>query len=363
MTDNCKTHTYGAGGCQPLTEPFWARRPADPSPVLLFKQTTCVAGRAVVALTTDRAGSIPATGFDLSTQIKAVVYDKRGASCEDPIYVVPCTTPVNAPALSALACDGVTTIDVQADPSVKQIVNAPGTSLSVRMCGPTTAVRIEFSETVLYSASTEQTVVRIREFDEDNGTWGLRYENLDGTPFLGPMPGDLYEVTAQVAPVVNETLGCVLSFNGAGFPVTEKYIQRSTKLFDAETGALESTTTEWEDATGTIFTVAPVGFVLGTCPDAPPRPNLIWLERSGGLVTMADIMTATGAVGVGSVTVKQIQGRGTVNGDSGSGVPLDIGETWSWGVISQNQTESLSASALSMDATGGEQRITAVYWV
>ncbi len=99
------------------------------------------------------------------------------------------------------------------------------------------------------------------------------------------------------------------------------------------------------------------------CPVTPEAlKNLIWLQRNLGTVTMANIMAATGATHVGTVTVKQITGTGTVSGDAGSGVPLSAGESWSWGVISQDQTEFLDNSTLSMNAGGGEQRITAIYF-
>lgn len=256
MTSSCGPFKQTAGGCVPRTEVFWAQKPTDADPVLLFLQTTCVAGRAVRVLTTDKLGTVPAVGYTEADKTKYVVTRERGASCESPVYVAPCTAPVSAPALSALVCDGVTTIDVQADPSAKQVINAPGTVLSVRMCGPTTAVRIEFNETVLYSASTEQTVVRIREFNEDSGTWSLRYENLDGLPFVGSVPADLYEVTAQINVVRTETPGCA---NGQG------YSQRTTSKYDAETGALEDEVVDWTDSTGAVLGAPPASFELGAC--------------------------------------------------------------------------------------------------
>lgn len=99
---------------------------------------------------------------------------------------------------------------------------------------------------------------------------------------------------------------------------------------------------------------------------APPPPVIerrfqTYLERNGGVVTMADIVAATGAAQVHSVTVKQISGTGTVTGDSGSGVPMSAGETWSWSVVSQDNLDTLSASNIVMDAGGFEQRITATY--
>lgn len=105
----------------------------------------------------------------------------------------------------------------------------------------------------------------------------------------------------------------------------------------------------------------------GTWVDCAPPPPVIerrfqtYLERNGGTVTMADIVAASGAAQVHSVTVKQISGTGTVTGDSGSGVPMSAGETWSWSVVSQDNLDTLSSSNIVMDAGGGEQRITATY--
>jgi hypothetical protein len=86
------------------------------------------------------------------------------------------------------------------------------------------------------------------------------------------------------------------------------------------------------------------------------------MQRNGGTVTMGDIIAATGATHVLSVTVKQISGVGEIQADSGSGVPMDTGETWSWSAVSDQNVDHLSASALTMIANG-EQRITSTYFV
>jgi hypothetical protein len=100
----------------------------------------------------------------------------------------------------------------------------------------------------------------------------------------------------------------------------------------------------------------------GVCPAVPVlREVLVYMERNGGTVTVADIVANTGAIAIHSITVKQISGRGSVAADSGSGVPLDAGETWSWSAVSPDNTDTLNASVLTLDAGGGEQRITATY--
>ena len=257
MTSNCGPFSATPGGCQPKTEVFWAQKPVDADPVLLYLQTTCALGLAVRALTRDKAGSVPAVGYTEADKAKYVVTRERGASCESPVHVEVCTAPVGTPAPSALACDGVTTVNIQTDPLAKQIVNAPGTALAVRMCGPTALLKIEFSETLLHSASTEQTLMRIREYNEDRGAWSLRYENLDGTPYAGVLPADLTVATAQVQVTETALLGCAAGVT---------FEQRTTSRFDAETGALDSTLTVWVGTSGLVLGTAPLGFALGACP-------------------------------------------------------------------------------------------------
>lgn len=123
---------------------------------------------------------------------------------------------------------------------------------------PPPPLKIEFSETKLYSASSELGLFRVREYNEDTGTWSLRYENLNGTPFTGALPADLTAVTAQVNVTRTAILGCA-----AGVP----YYMRETARFDAETGALESELVDWVDSAGAVFTTAPAGFVFGGCPE------------------------------------------------------------------------------------------------
>lgn len=113
---------------------------------------------------------------------------------------------------------------------------------------------IEFSETPLYSASTGQRAFRIREYNEDAGTWSLRYEFPDGTPMASP-PADL-GATAQVNVAVAQADGCANSV---------PYLMRLISRFDSETGSLISSSTEWVDSSGTATSTMPVGFSLGAC--------------------------------------------------------------------------------------------------
>lgn len=128
--------------------------------------------------------------------------------------------------------------------------------------------------------------------------------------------------------------------------------------YDTTTGALVKVT----DLFG-VTVPTPTVMSEGACP-APVAvaPKIkIYLERNLGVLTVADILTITGAKHLHSITVKQYSGEGTLTADNGSPVPLAEKEIWSWSVISQGQVESLDGSVLSMDAGSGEQRITAIY--
>lgn len=150
---------------------------------------------------------------------------------------------------------------------------------------------------------------------------------------------------------VTSVIGC----HAGSLPVTIHYIHGTPGLAPSVIVT---------DSFGEIVAAADeTNTVVGVCPFVPvERRTLIYLERNGGTVTMGDILAATGAVHVLSVTVKQISGRGEIQADSGSGVPMDAGETWSWSAVSDQNLDYLSASNLTMVANG-EQRITATYFV
>jgi hypothetical protein len=132
-----------------------------------------------------------------------------------------------------------------------------------------------------------------------------------------------------------------------------------SRRFDEETG-IETQTRIFYPYDGSPA-VDPYTGPFGPCERSIESKQLIYLERNGGVVTMADIVAATGSPKIMSVTVKQISGRGSITGDSGSGVPMDAGETWSWSAVSDENSDHLSTSTLSMAAGTGEQRITAIY--
>jgi hypothetical protein len=150
--------------------------------------------------------------------------------------------------------------------------------------GPIASLSIEFSETLLYSASTEQALMRIRNYNESTGAWALRYENLDGTLFTGTLPSDLVAQTAQVNVTRTTSMGCA-----ANLP----YIQRETSRFDAETGNLESELVDWVSPTGIVSLIAPPGFSPSPCPD----PTLLLIANNTAETATAVNSANTAIVG------------------------------------------------------------------
>lgn len=118
------------------------------------------------------------------------------------------------------------------------------------------------------------------------------------------------------------------------------------------------------DMDGMPFT--PAGPVtMGKCV-APvvTQQHKIFHEKTGGTMSIADIVAATGAVSLLSVMFLQVSGTGSVMADSGGGAPLYTGQSWAWNVVSSPiSPETLMGSALSVDAQGGEVHVTAQYTV
>jgi hypothetical protein len=114
------------------------------------------------------------------------------------------------------------------------------------------------------------------------------------------------------------------------------------------------------DDTGAIYT--PAGpIVKGLCRVVSKK--LIYLEENppGGAIAISDIIAASGATDVYSVTVKQISGEGFVRADAGNGVNMSAYEVWSWSAISDLSLDNLTSSGIRFDSGSGLQRITAIY--
>lgn len=209
------------------------------------------------------------------------------------------------------------------------------------------------------NAAGDRVSVVLHYYTDYDGQPAVRITDAVGTIVTGATganttPGAcLIDVGEQQVELSDFVLGCALDGNGNAIgPVV------LSRRFDEETG-LETQTRILYPYDGSPE-VDPYAGPFGTCEKSLDTPHLIYLERNGGTVTMADIMAATGALRVLSVTVKQISGRGEIQADSGSGVPMDAGETWSWSAVSDKNADHLSTSTLTMIANG-EQRITATY--
>ena len=98
---------------------------------------------------------------------------------------------------------------------------------------------------------------RIREYNEDAGSWSFRYETPDGSPLASPPP-DL-TTTAQVHTTTIQGEGCA---NGVPF------IMRLVTQYDSETGVRLSEQVEWINGSGVATPTMPVGFTLGACPSS-----------------------------------------------------------------------------------------------
>jgi hypothetical protein len=97
---------------------------------------------------------------------------------------------------------------------------------------------------------------------------------------------------------------------------------------------------------------------LRCCPTTTFVDSKVYLQTNNTILTVQDILTATGATAIKSITVKQVSGQGKITGDSGNSVQIDSKESWSW---SETSNERFNVSALSFNADTGVQRVTATY--
>jgi hypothetical protein len=418
---------------------FWARKESDASPVLLYLQVTCVAGRAVKTLTTDKAGTTPAVGYTEADKIGTVIKGERGASCEDPVHVKICApattydrefailcapdgtkvavqnvTPVDAPlgtaptfeawtldstaytgAIAALTNCGSEKIDVTAtqwfcannapisrtdfwdvfstpkaligslwQDAAGDIVPAPaaGTYTQGECAKCEVTKHFEFAWYKEGTACRKIEVLKIVDCD-DNLT--LKGFEISGAPIAAFDPLNLFAGEAkELMRDICVTLKAVApATNGVRWDLKEVTTttpcgDTTVKYFDPDVSPMVEVA---EDLIECINGEGKCPCCTETTPVAARKVS-VYLQSNGGTVSMADIIAAVGTQKVQSVTVKQISGRGHVAADAGSGVPLDTGETWSWSAITGSDVwDHLGASALSMDAGGGEQRITATY--
>jgi hypothetical protein len=208
------------------------------------------------------------------------------------------------------------------------------------------------------SAGIKQSVV-LHYYTDYDGQPAVRITNATGDIIAGATAANttagacLIDIGEQQVELSDFTLGCALDAQGNAIgPVV------LSRRFNEETGVETQTRVLYPYNGGAP--VEPYTGPFGVCESITEKPHLIYLERNGGTVDMSNIMAATGALRILSITVKQISGRGEITADSGSGVPMDAGETWSWSAVSDKNADHLSSSALTMVANG-EQRITCTY--
>lgn len=244
--------------------------------------------------------------------------------------------------------------DAPCCPAPVQLVSSCDDPVYVQICPPSPdAPQVELSDVALGCALDAQgnaigKVLLSKVYNEETG---VQTQTLVMYPYSGAAP---------VSPYVGAFGDCgeaeVTSVEGcfAGIPVVIHFIHGTPG--DAPVSIITN-------VDGVIVAGANASnTVAGVCPVLPVEtPHYVYMERNGGVVTVADIQAASGARHVLSVTVKQMNGRGEITADAGSGVPIDAGETWSWSVQTDDHNEFLTQSALTLNAGDGEQRITATY--
>jgi hypothetical protein len=267
--------------------------------------------------------------------------------CEMATLVKICDASSVPPTVTGEDCAGAPL--VVTDPKVVLTVPAPGAVQLVKFCTPTGSLDREFS-TLCAPDGTKVLIVTAWDTTAPLATAPtIEAYTLAGTMYAGDL-ALLTDCAAEKLDVVSE------EYCAGGFGYER------TSFYDVSTMPPTLAATLWRDQSGAAVADPGAGFI-GACPAiVADRKVLIYLERNGGIVSMADIVAACGTPHIQSVTVKQISGTGSVAGDAGSGVPLSAGETWSWSCVSGlDGLDHLGTSALTLNAGGFEQRITATY--
>jgi hypothetical protein len=267
--------------------------------------------------------------------------------CDMATYVKICEPDPPAPIVGE-DCTGAP-ISIVA-PKAVLTVPAPGAVQLVKFCTPTGELDREFS-TLCAPDGTKVLVVTAWDKTAPLATAPIvETYTLAGTPYTGNR-ALLVDCGIEKLDVVTE------EYCSGGFPYER------TSFYDVSTLPPTLAATLWRDGSGTTVADPGPGFI-GACPAIiADRKVSIYLQQNLTSLTMANIVATVGTAHVQSVTVKQILGTGSVTGDSGSGVPLTQGETWSWSAVTGSDAwDYLGASALKMNTGGGgEQRITATY--
>lgn len=285
--------------------------------------------------------AVDCTGAAVSADVNQAVFTVPHPTAVQKVAVCG-PMPVDTTPIVSFDCNGAD-VNMSATTVVQQVVQAPGTVFQVQVCQP-----IDREMVTACNAAGETIVLHYNVQTvppTELSRWNLTTNAAEPAGTLSKC--DLDDDTIETV----DLKACLNGVEIPGFAI----------VTDADTQTV--TGEQWRDPNTGAWGALPAGAVVGACPVViNERSVLIYLERNGGVVAMSDIVAAVGTDKVQSVTVKQISGNGAVTGDAGSGVPLSTGETWSWSAITgSDYWDYLGASALSMDAGGGEQRITATY--
>lgn len=219
---------------------------------------------------------------------------------------------------------------------------APFDPSSLASASPVLSV-VERDSFVLCDPTSGARVVVVTTYDVSTGIPTSVGYNLNGTPYAGPL-------TALIACGTNEESDAVQMCDGGNTP----FIRWVIKKNGAPTGAFFDT-----HLNGATY--VPAGIVtIGACPVASVQ-NKIYSEELaiGSTRTVAQIVAATLANSILSITLVQVSGNGSYSGDAGGTVNLMPGMSQSWSV--GDGVESLAASALSFNSGTGTQHLTAIY--
>jgi len=273
----------------------------------------------------DPTSCFPACEPNIATDIPGAILEIV-PTCPD------CPPPTNT--VSGVDCDGVVVSVTGA--GVVQTVPNPNTVQLVKICAPDA----EYDHVWLCDPTTGDRINVVTTYSLTGIPSSVAYTVTGGT-----WSGSIASLV--VCPDSDVESDFVLMCDGG-----TTFLRWVIKKDGVPTGVVFDT-----DLSSAPYTVVSAPTV-GECALSKLR---IYLERNVGVVSISDIVAATGSDKILSVTVKQIAATGSVTADSGSGVPLSVGETWSWSAVSNGNTDTFYGSVLTMDSGGGEQRITATY--
>jgi hypothetical protein len=263
---------------------------------------------------------------------------------------ISCSTATSPPiTLTGQDCSGTGVPVVGNAGQLTEIVQRPGQVLSVKICTPSEYDR---EVSVLCDPANGFSPINLVTLWPENAVPGtpptVEAYSPNGTPFAGAV-GSLVKCPGETIDIVVDRW-CA---NGSPY--------ERVSFFDVSVTPSVLVSTLWRDNSGAVV-ADPGNGSLGEC--VATRKVLVYHTENLGGLTIADIVVATGASVIHSVTVVQISGVGAVIGDSGSGAPLFTGQLWSWSATTGGTSftqDTLSASSLRFDPAGGSQHITAIY--